>query len=149
MILHSSTTSSHTCYILSRQYQPEEESKISFILLFPNAFTTSERIFFVCLAVYSIRQQIKNNLAALCFLLVFCCIPVFPFPKDALSYAQSFRNRKEARMRTSPPAASRFCKQERSSRASPPATGRFCDKTLYQPMTILAEHFYFIGRNFL
>jgi len=40
-------------------------------------------------------------------------------------------------------------KKEARSRASPPAAGRFCDKILCRRMAILAERFYFIGRNFL
>jgi len=41
--------------------------------------------------------------------------------------------------------------KEVRSQASPPAAGRFCDKILFlfRRTAILAERFYFIGRNFL
>jgi len=39
--------------------------------------------------------------------------------------------------------------KEARSRTSPPAAGRFCDKILFRRMAILAERFYVIGRTFL
>ena len=39
--------------------------------------------------------------------------------------------------------------KEAASRASPPAAGRLIGPILFQPMAILAEAFYVIGRTFL
>ena len=42
-----------------------------------------------------------------------------------------------------------FSGAHRNIFAPPPAAGRFCDKILFQPMAILAERFFVIGRTFL
>ena len=51
----------------------------------------------------------------------------------------------EARLRQQPFSSGAHPRE----RASPPAAGRLISPTLFQPMVILAERFYVIGRNFL